>query len=88
MSGKVMSEILTLAAGSIGDTLAAAGLDSGAYAFTLVIWPIGRPANCSTISGSGHPNGQSESTHALATASEKAKGEPYMIRIHQSQKPH
>jgi hypothetical protein len=77
-----LADILTVAASVVGDTLSASGLDSETFAFTLVLWPIGKPQRCSTITGSGHPDGQGEASRALAAASEKSMGVPTMIRQH------
>jgi len=83
----IMAEILTLAAASVGDSLAASGLDSNDFAFTLVLWPIGSPDRVSTICGSGDPCGQKESTLALAKASVKAKHPPSHTLLHKSHGP-
>jgi hypothetical protein len=83
----VLAHILTLAATSVGDALAAAGLDSTEFSFTLVLWPVGEPGRCSSICGCGVPAGQTESNIALAAASEKAKRAPSHTMTHVSQGP-
>jgi hypothetical protein len=79
-----MRDILVLAASAAGDALAAAGIDSKDFAFTIVVWPAGKPEHCSSICASGHMRGPHESTHALAAASEKGKQQPTHITTHTS----
>ena len=83
-----LAAALTVAAGSVGDSFTAAGLDSQEFAFTIVLWPVGMPQNCSTVCGCGDPSAQVESTLALAAASEKAKRKPTHITNHRSGRPH
>jgi len=85
---KVMSELLVASAEAVGDTLTLNGVDSSRFAFSLVIWPKGEPERCSSVCGCGDPSAETENPTALAAASEKAKrGNPIILRKHQSPKP-
>ena len=78
--------LLTLSAAAVGDTLTTANVDSEGFAFTIVMWTVGKPKHCSSVCGSGHPDAQGESPIALAHASEKSKRTPSLITAHRSGK--
>lgn len=77
-------DLLTLSAGAVGDTLTLANVDSARFAFTIVVWPVGQPEHCSSVTGSGDPEAQVESSAALAAASAKTKGTPSLVTRHRS----
>lgn len=77
-----LTNLLTLTATAVTDTLSAARVDSDCMGFAVVVWKIGKPEKCSSVFGSGSPAAHSESSVALAAASKKSLGPPTRVIPH------